>query len=136
MKDLKSLLPKDKSDTKNLEKIFFLKENDLLKIAPELSLWLADANWPVFEKVLDIFVKRQDVLISQISKIFYSYDWWHIYFVLLYLYEKLTTKNKNILKKDLKFLFFEIEKKSEKFSYTTSEELEEIKQMIEEFLKN
>ena len=47
MKNIKTLLPKDKLDDSNLEKIKLLNDSDLSQITSELLTWTQDANWPI-----------------------------------------------------------------------------------------
>ena len=52
MKNIKTLLPKDKLDDSNLEKIKLLNDSDLSQITSELLTWTQDANWPIFPKIV------------------------------------------------------------------------------------
>ena len=74
MKNIKTLLPKDKLDDSNLEKIKLLNDSDLSQITSELLTWTQDANWPIFPKIVEIIVARQDLFIGEISKVFQTDD--------------------------------------------------------------
>ena len=100
MKNIKTLLPKDKLDDSNLEKIKLLNDSDLSQITSELLIWTQDANWPIFPKIVEIIVARQDLFISEISKVFQTDDLIWKYWILTNICPKLSLENKDFLKKD------------------------------------
>ena len=100
MKNIKILLPKDKFDDSNLEKIKLLNDSDLSQITSELLTWTQDANWPIFPKIVEIIVARQDLFISEISKVFQTDDLIWKYWILTNICPKLSLENKDFLKKD------------------------------------
>ena len=100
MKNIKTLLPKDKLDDSNLEKIKLLNDSDLSQITSELLTWTQDANWPIFPKIVEIIVARQDLFISEISKVFQTDDLIWNYWILTNICPKLSVENIEFLKKD------------------------------------
>ena len=100
MKNIKTLLPKDKLDDSNLEKIKLLNDSDLSQITSELLTWIQDANWPIFPKIVEIIVARQDLFISEISKVFQTDDLIWKYWILTNICPKLSLENIDFLKKD------------------------------------
>ena len=100
MKNIKILLPKDKFDDNNLKKIKLLNDSDLSQITSELLTWTQDANWPIFPKIVEIIVARQDLFISEISKVFQTDDFIWKYWILTNICPKLSLENKDFLKKD------------------------------------
>ena len=100
MKNIKILLPKDKLDDSNLEKIKLLNDSDLSQITSELLTWTQDANWPIFPKIVEIIVARQDLFISEISKVLQTDDLIWKYWILTNICPKLSLENKDFLKKD------------------------------------
>ena len=100
MKNIKILLPKDKFDDSNLEEIKLLNDSDLSQITSEVLTWTQDANWPIFPKIVEIIVARQDLFISEISKVFQTDDWIWKYWILTNICPKLSLENKDFLKKD------------------------------------
>ena len=100
MKNIKTLLPKDKFDDSNLEEIKLLNDSDLSQITTELLTWTQDANWPIFSKIVEIIVARQDLFIGEISKIFQTDDRIWKYWILTNICPKLSLENKDFLKKD------------------------------------
>ena len=100
MKNIKILLPKDKFDDGNLEEIKILNDSDLSQITSELLTWTQDANWPIFPKIVEIIVARQDLFIGEISKVFQTDDWIWKYWILTNICPKLSLENIDFLKKD------------------------------------
>ena len=100
MKKIKTLLPKDKFDDSNLEEIKRLNNSDLSQITSELLTWTQDANWPIFPKIVEIIVARQDLFIGEISKVFQTDDWIWKYWILTNICPKLSLENIDFLKKD------------------------------------
>ena len=100
MKNIKILLPKDKFDDGNLEEIKLLNDSDLFQITSELLTWTQDANWPIFPKIVEIIVARQDLFISEISKVFQTDDLIWKYWILTNICPKLSLENIDFLKKD------------------------------------
>ena len=100
MKNIKTLLPKDKLDGSNLEEIKILNDSDLSQLTSELLTWTQDANWPIFPKIVEIIVARQDLFISEISKVFQTDDMIWKYWILTNICPKLSLENKDFLKKD------------------------------------
>ena len=100
MKNIKTLLPKDKFDDSNLEEIKLLNDSDLFQITSELLTWTQDANWPIFPKIVEIIVARQDLFIGEISKVFQTDDFIWKYWILTNVYPKLSLENIDFLKKD------------------------------------
>lgn len=100
MKNIKTLLPKDKFDDNNLEEIKLLNDSDLSQIVSELLTWTQDTNWPIFPKIVEIIVARQDLFISEISKVFQTDDWIWKYWILTNICPKLSLENIDFLKKD------------------------------------
>ena len=100
MKNIKILLPKDKFDDSNLEEIKLLNDSDLFQITSELLTWTQDANWPIFPKIVEIIVARQDLFVSEISKVFQTDDFIWKYWILTNICPKLSLENIDFLKKD------------------------------------
>ena len=100
MKNIKILLPKDKFDDGNLEEIKILNDSDLSQITSELLTWTQDVNWPIFPKIVEIIVARQNLFIGEISKVFQTDDWIWKYWILTNICPKLSLENIDFLKKD------------------------------------
>ena len=100
MKNIKTLLPKDKFDDSNLEEIKLLNDSDLSQITSELLIWTQDANWPIFPRIVEIIVARQGLFIGEISKVFQTDDLIWKYWILTNICPKLSLENIDFLKKD------------------------------------
>ena len=100
MKNIKTLLPKDKFDDSNLEEIKLLNDSDLSQITSELLTWTQDVNWPIFPKIVEIIVARQNLFIGEISKVFQTDDLIWKYWILTNICPKLSLENMDFLKKE------------------------------------
>lgn len=56
--ELKKLIPQNKCDITNIEKLLSLSDDDIEQIIPELLEWLQDMNWLVAEKVSNVLSYR------------------------------------------------------------------------------
>ena len=99
-----SLLPKDKYDSKAVEKLNRLTEEQIQPLIPSLLMWLQDINWPIALEVLPIIARHQNIAMPHIKSIFYTDDeiWKH--WILIYLVPLLTKGNLQVIKEDLVYL--------------------------------
>ena len=67
IENLRDLLPKNKFDTSNIEKLMLLSEKELKEILPELIYWIADFNWPVASKLIPVLVKYPNSIVPVIK---------------------------------------------------------------------
>ena len=121
--------PKDKFDIKACKKIKDCNISLGILKGEWLSGWLGDANFPVFNEIVEIFVERQDTLLPFVSNIFYSNDSICIYWVLLELYPKLSYQNQVALAIDLEHCLHNISEK-----LTLDEDDENLKEVLEKVL--
>ena len=121
--------PKDEFDIKACKKIKDCNDEELIEMGEWLSGWLGDANFPVFNEIVEIFVERQDTLLPFVSNIFYSNDSICIYWVLLELYPKLSCQNQVALAIDLEHCLHNISEK-----LTLDEDDENLKEILEKVL--
>ena len=68
------MLPKDKFDDNNIEKLKNLSDGELEPLIPELLTWLQDYNWPVAEGVLRVLTTRENLVFPHIEEILESDD--------------------------------------------------------------
>lgn len=66
---IKDLLPKDKADKSNIQKIQQLNDMELSTIIYDLFEWIQDCNWPISGEVLQILITRQDLVFPYISDV-------------------------------------------------------------------
>lgn len=57
-----TLLPKDKFDNSNIEKLKELTDEEIAPILPMLLTWIQDMNWPVARDVLSVLSLHQCAL--------------------------------------------------------------------------
>lgn len=88
------LLPKNKYDTSNIDKLKLISDIEFSHIADELLTWLQDASWPVFNKVCDIIIERQNEITKHISKILLNDDYIWQYNVLRYAVRQFSSENR------------------------------------------
>ncbi|MDL2214774.1 DUF5071 domain-containing protein [Dysgonomonas sp. OttesenSCG-928-M03] len=67
--DVESLVPKDKFDIVNIERIQNLKPEDISTISFRLLEWLADINWPVAQALVKVLPKFHKELLPDIRHI-------------------------------------------------------------------
>lgn len=125
--DIKKLLPKDKFDNSNLEKISKLNKEEFSLISDELLTWLQDANWSIFNDVLEVLIYRQDEIIDKVKIILKTDDFMWQYWILLFLYPKLRMENKDKLNKELN----NIAQKSPSDNEDEQEVIELVKKILE-----
>lgn len=66
MSDVFDLLPKDKFDNSNIEKLKQLSDEEIAPILPKLLEWIQDSNWPVAKDVVSVLALHQRELIPLI----------------------------------------------------------------------
>lgn len=62
MKNVKELLPKDKFDNCNIEKLKLLSDEEIKPICPRLLEWIQDYNWPVAKDILPVLALHQEII--------------------------------------------------------------------------
>ncbi|MFY1047972.1 DUF5071 domain-containing protein [Chryseobacterium sp. GP-SGM7] len=69
--NVKDLVPKEKGDNKNIEKLKTLSFEEIEPIIPDLLVWLQDINWPIagdVANVLQPFTKKLTPYLMEIFK--------------------------------------------------------------------
>ena len=103
--DVKKLLPKNKHDDSNIDKLYNLTDDEIKPIIYELLEWLQDYNWPVSPKILNVLILRENLVFPYISSILNGNDVMWKYWIMFYLIPNFSEEHKQILKKDiLKFI--------------------------------
>lgn len=64
--DIYDLVPKDKFDNSNVEKLKNLTDSEIKPILPALLEWIQDCNWPVASDILPVLALHQSDLIPLI----------------------------------------------------------------------
>ena len=69
MTDIYDLIPKDKFDSSNIERLKHLTDNEIEPILPSLLEWIQDCNWPVAGDILPVLALHQSALVPLIHRI-------------------------------------------------------------------
>ncbi|MCC0741662.1 DUF5071 domain-containing protein [Clostridioides sp. ZZV14-6044] len=62
MKNVEELLPKDKFDNCNIEKLKLLSDEEIKPICPRLLEWIQDYNWYVAKDILSVLALHQEII--------------------------------------------------------------------------
>ncbi|MED4780496.1 DUF5071 domain-containing protein [Brevibacillus choshinensis] len=74
MEDIKSLIPRDKFDMENVEKLKSLETAVLKPILPDLFEWIQDINWPIAPELAKILVSCGRDIVPELKKALASGD--------------------------------------------------------------
>ena len=72
---IRSLLPENKFDYKNLDKIKSLSDADFRIIIKDLMEWTKDINWPIAMPIIEILTERQNIIVPFLKDVLKSNDW-------------------------------------------------------------
>lgn len=97
--EIDKLLPKNKFDSSNLDKIEELNNEDFSLILKDFLMWTQDANFPIFKEVTSVLVKRQDIIIDEMITILKGNDEEWKYFISEYIVPQLSENNRKRLEK-------------------------------------
>lgn len=100
--NVKELVPKNKFDDSNIGQLYKLTDEEIKPIIYDLLEWLQDGyNHPVAEKVLDVLLKRENLVFPYISEILKGNDvMWKIWIMDL-LIPTFSLKHKKELEMDI-----------------------------------
>ena len=70
MTDIYDLVPKNKFDNSNIEKLKQLSNNEIEPILPALLELIQDCNWPVASDILEVLALHQSAIVPLIHKVF------------------------------------------------------------------
>jgi len=99
--NVKELVPKNKLDDSNIEKLYILSDEEIKPIIYDLLEWLQDYNWPVADKVLKVLLKREDLVFPHIKNILKCDDFMWKYWIMDLLIPSFNMEHKKELKQDL-----------------------------------
>lgn len=99
--DVKKLLPKNKHDDSNIDKLYNLTDDEIKPIIYELLEWLQDYNWPVSPKILNVLILRENLVFPYISLILNGNDIMWKYWIMFYLIPNFTEEHRQALKDDI-----------------------------------
>lgn len=72
--DVKDLVPKEKDDNENIEKLKSLSFEEIQPIIPDLLKWLQDINWPIAGDIAGVLERFADQLTPYLMEIFKTND--------------------------------------------------------------
>ncbi len=99
--NVKDLVPKDKHDKSNIDKLYYLTDKEIKPIIYDLLEWLQDYNWPVAEEIKKVLWKRENLVFPYISSILNSDDEQWKYWIIELIIPLFNCDHKKQLKKDL-----------------------------------
>ncbi len=99
--EIKDLIPKDKSDFSNIDKLYKLTDDEIKPIVYELLEWIQDYNWPVAQKLVPVLQEREDLIFPYISIILKGSDNMWKYWMMELLIPNFTKEHKEELKEEL-----------------------------------
>lgn len=99
--DVKQLVPKNKHDIKNIEKLYQLPDNQMKKIIYDLLEWTQDYNWPVAKALIPVLIERENLVFPYIKSILNSDDIMWKYWVMDLLIPHFSKQHKEYLKNDI-----------------------------------
>ena len=73
--ELISLVPKNKFDDGNLDRIMALSDSEMQTIIPNLLEWTKDINWPIAMPIINILVRRERIIVPYLKTVLMSKDW-------------------------------------------------------------
>lgn len=103
---LLALVPKNKFDDRNLDKINALSDSEMQVIMKDLLEWTKDINWPIALPIINILSKRENIVIPYLKEVFKSQDWEWETWILKYLVSGFTNESINKIKKELKEIVY------------------------------
>lgn len=101
IEQLKSYLPKDKSDFTSVRLLKKLPEEELETISFELLAWLQDINWPIANEIIEVLIPLDNQLVPHLKRIFETNDYEWIDNCLRYLVRKMSKTAIDGLREDL-----------------------------------
>ena len=101
IEQLKSYLPKNKSDFISVELLRNLPKEELEKVSFELLMWLQDINWPISTEIIKVLIPLDIKLVPHLKKIFETNDYEWIDNCLCYLINSLSKEAIESLREEL-----------------------------------
>ena len=99
--EIRELLPKNKFDNSNINRLFLLTDEEIKPIIYELLEWTQDYNWPITKEIIPVLLEREDLIFPYIREILQSNDEEWIYWVIKLLLPSFSASHKNMLKDEI-----------------------------------
>ncbi len=125
--NVKDLVPKNKYDVSNINKLFSLSDEEMKPIVYDLLEWIQDYNWPVAQELVPLLKEREDIVFPYISDILRGDDFMWKYWIMDLLIPDFSFEHKNVLKDDILALINDPD---------NDEDTESIREIAKECYKN
>ena len=121
------LVPKDKHDVSNIDKLYSLTDEEMKPIVYDLLEWVQDYNWPVAQELIPLLKEREDIIFPYMSDILRGDDFMWKYWIMDLIIPGFSFEHKNALKDDILALINDLD---------IDEDTESIREIAEECYKN
>lgn len=125
--NVKDLVPKDKHDVSNINKLYSLTDDEMKPIVYDLLEWIQDYNWPVAQELVLLLKEREDIIFPYMSDILRGDDFMWKYWVMDLIIPDFSIEHKNALKNDILVLINDPD---------IDEDTESIREIAKECYKN
>lgn len=125
--NVKDLVPKDKHDISNINKLYNLSDEEMKPIVYNLLEWIQDYNWPVAQELVPLLKEREDIIFPYMSDILRGDDFMWKYWIMDLIIPDFSIEHKNALKNDILVLIND---------HDIDEDTESIREIAEECYKN
>lgn len=125
--NVKDLVPKDKHDISNINKLYNLSDEEMKPIVYNLLEWIQDYNWPVAQELVPVLKEREDIIFPYVSDILRGDDFMWKYWIMDLIIPDFSFEHKNALKDDILLLINDPD---------IDEDTESIREIAEECYKN
>ena len=99
--NIKYLVPKDKHDVSNINKLYSLTDDEMKLIVYDLLEWIQDYNWPVAQELVPLLKEREDIIFPYMSDILRGDDFMWKYWIMDLIIPDFSIEHKNALKDDI-----------------------------------
>ena len=125
--NVKDLVPKDKHDISNINKLYNLSDEEMKLIVYDLLEWIQDYNWPVAQELIPLLKEREDIIFPYMSDILRGDDFMWKYWIMDLIIPDFSIEHKNALKNDILVLIND---------HDIDEDTESIREIAKECYKN
>lgn len=125
--NVKDLVPKDKHDISNIDKLYSLSDEEMKPIVYDLLEWIQDYNWPVAQELVPLLKEREDIIFPYMSDILRGDDFMWKYWIMDLIIPGFSFEHKNDLKDDILVLINDPD---------IDEDTESIREIAKECYKN
>ena len=125
--NVKDLVPKDKHDISNINKLYNLSDEEMKPIVYNLLEWIQDYNWPVAQELVPLLKERENIIFPYMSDILRGDDFMWKYWIMDLIIPDFSIEHKNALKDDILVLINDPD---------IDEDTESIREIAKECYKN